>query len=160
MPNVITFVRMSRLAVVIASLSLAGALYAEEPKAISPAATAPSEPVAAPAASQPANPEQVAAFRQRVEQYWSARQSRDITTVYGLESAAQPGGWLKLENAMMLMGLPVRKAKVEEIQIEGERAKTKISAEVNIGTFGWTPQAVEDPWVLVNGQWFHETTPQ
>ena len=62
-----------------------------------------------------------------------------------------------MEEAMSLKGLPVRKVKIEEVRIEGEKAKTKISAEVMVGTFGWTPQTTQDPWVLLNGQWFHET---
>ncbi len=105
--------------------------------------------------SKPEEPEAI--LRQRVERYWAARQSRDISTVYQLESAAQPGGWLKLENAMTLAGLPLRKVKVEDLQIDGESAKVKVTAEVNIGTIGWMPQSIQDNWILLNGQWFHET---
>jgi hypothetical protein len=96
-------------------------------------------------------------LQQRIDTYWAARQSRDITTVYQLESAAQPGGWLKLENAMSLAGLPIRKVKIEGLQIEGDRANVKITAEVNIGTLGWMPQSIQDNWILLSGQWFHET---
>lgn len=147
------------LLLVAVSLFPVGIVRAEESKPAAPAATKAESEAASPAADQPAKPEELeAALRQRVERYWSARQARDVKTIYELESAAQPGGWLKLENAMSLQGLPVRKVKIEEIRIEGEKAATKISGEVNVGTFGWTPQTLQDSWVLLNGQWFHETT--
>ena len=147
------------LILVTASLLLPGVIRAEESKVAAPT-EAKTEPGAAPSAtSQATKPAEIeAALRQRAERYWAARQSRDVRTMYELESAAQPGGWLKLENAMSLQGLPVRKVKIEEVRIEGEKAKIKIVAEVMVGTFGWTPQTTQDPWVLLDGQWFHETT--
>jgi len=148
----------SLLLLVAASLLTAGAIRAEESKPAVPAVPKAESEAASPAAGQPAKPEELeAALRQRAERYWAARQARDVRTLYEMESAAQPGGWLKLEEAMSLRGLPVRKAKIEAIQIEGERASIKISGEVSVGTFGWTPQTLQDPWVLLNGQWFHET---
>lgn len=147
------------LLLVAVSLFPVGMVCAEESKPAAPAATKAESESASPAADQPVKSEELeAALRQRVERYWSARQARDVKTIYELESAAQPGGWLKLEDAMSLQGLPARKVKVEDIRIEGEKATTKISGEVNIGTFGWTPQTLQDSWVLLNGQWFHETT--
>lgn len=147
------------LLVVTVSVFPVGMVCAEESKPAVPAATKAESEVASPAAGQPAKPEELeAALRQRAERYWAARQARDVRTLYEMESAAQPGGWLKLEEAMSLRGLPVRKVKIEEVRIEGEKAKIKISAEVMVGTFGWTPQTTQDPWVLLNGQWFHETT--
>lgn len=147
------------LVLVTASPLSSGVIRAEESKTAAPTETK-TESVTAPTASgQPTKPEELeATLRQRVERYWAARQARDVRTLYEMESAAQPGGWLKLEEAMSLKGLPVRKVKIEEVRIEGEKAKTKISAEVMVGTFGWTPQTTQDPWVLLNGQWFHETT--
>jgi hypothetical protein len=146
------------LALAMVSLSLA--VRAEEPKSPAPAvspAVVPEQPAAAPA-GQAASPEELkAALQERVERYWAARQARDVRTLYELESAARPGGWLKLEHAMTLQGLPVRKVKVEEVRIEGEKGITRISAEVMIGTIGWTRQTIEDPWVLLDGQWYHET---
>ena len=59
---------------------------------------------------------------------------------------------LDVRKACLLAGLPV------EVRIEGERAVTKISGDVMIGTLGWTPQTLEDPWVLLDGQWYHETS--
>lgn len=147
------------LLLVAVSVFPAGMVGAEEPKPAAPAAAKAESEAALPAAGQPAKPEELeAALRQRAERYWAARQARDVRTLYEMESAAQPGGWLKLEEAMSLQGLPVRKVKIEEVRIEGEKAKIKISAEVMVGTFGWTPQTTQDPWVLLNGQWFHETT--
>ena len=151
--------RIGLLAVAIVSLSLA--VRAEEPKSAAPTASpaAPEQSAAtAPAVGQAASPEELkAALQERVERYWAARQARDVRTLYDLESAARPGGWLKLEQAMSLQGLPVRKVKVEEVRIEGEKGITRISAEVMIGTMGWMRQTIEDPWVLLDGQWYHET---
>lgn len=151
---------MGLLALAMVSLTLA--VRAEEPGSAAPAApqaVVPEQPAtAAPAAGQAASPEELkTALQERVERYWAARQARDVRTLYELESAARPGGWLKLENAMSLQGLPVRKVKVEEVRIEGEKGVTRISADVMIGTIGWTPQTIEDPWVLLDGQWYHET---
>ena len=107
---------------------------------------------------QNASAEQLKVLKERVDRYWEARQARDVRTLYDLESAARPGGWLKLENAMSLQGLPVRKVKVEEVKIEGEKGFTRISAEVSIGTLRWIRQTIEDPWILLDGQWYHETS--
>ncbi|HPF57789.1 MAG TPA: hypothetical protein P5149_01525 [Candidatus Competibacteraceae bacterium] len=152
--------QISRWVLAAASLSLA--VQAEEPKdVVAPAnqAVTPEQPVtAAPATGQTASPEELkAALQERVKRYWAARQARDVRTLYELESAAQPGGWLKLEHAMSLQGLPVRSVKIDEVQVEGEKGMTQISAEVMIGTIGWTRQTTKDPWVLLDGQWYHET---
>ncbi len=151
--------QISRWVLAAASLSLA--VQAEEPKDVAPAnqAVTPEQPVtAAPATGQTASPEELkAALQERVKRYWAARQARDVRTLYELESAAQPGGWLKLEHAMSLQGLPVRSVKIDEVQVEGEKGMTQISAEVMIGTIGWTRQTTKDPWVLLDGQWYHET---
>lgn len=137
-------------------------VLAEEPKTETPPAaqTAPPEQsqAASPAAGQVASPEPLKVLQERVDRYWAARQARDVKTLYDLESAARPGGWLKLEHAMGLQGLPVRKVKIEEVRIEGEKAITRISAEVMIGTIGWTKQTIADSWVLLDGQWYHETS--
>ncbi|MDG4584067.1 MAG: hypothetical protein P9E67_08285 [Candidatus Competibacter sp.] len=110
-------------------------------------------------ASQPTatSEELKAALRQQVERYWAARQARDVRTMYEMESAARPGGWLKLENAMSLQGLAVRKVRVEEVNIEAEQGKARIRGEVLIGAMGWVPQTLEQTWVLIDGQWYHET---
>ena len=155
---------LSLLALLSVCISPIAAIGAEEPKPTPPTQNA-SQPAPAedskPAASvsdQNASAEQLKVLKERVDRYWEARQARDIRTLYDLESAARPGGWLKLENAMSLQGLPVRKVKVEEVKIEGEKGFTRISAEVNIGTLGWIRQTIEDPWILLDGQWYHETS--
>lgn len=105
-----------------------------------------------------ASPEEVkAALEQRVAKYWAARQSRDIRTVYEMESASLPEGWLKIENAMAVAGLPVRDVKIEEVSVESERAKMRVVADVLVGTLGWVRSGVWDTWVLIDGQWYHET---
>lgn len=152
------------LALLSVCMSSIAAISAEESKTTTPTqnATQP-EPVeagkpAASASDQNASAEQLKVLKERVDRYWEARQARDVRTLYDLESAARPGGWLKLENAMSLQGLPVRKVKVEEVKIEGEKGFTRISAEVSIGTLGWVRQTIEDPWILLDGQWYHETS--
>lgn len=84
------------------------------------------EPGATPSATGlPTKPEELeAALRQRVERYWAARQARDVRTLYEMESAAQPGGWRELEEAMSLKGLPVRKVKIEEVR-RGRKSQNK-----------------------------------
>jgi hypothetical protein len=157
MPN---FRRLGQLILITIGLPLAAACgQSEEPKTAAPPA-AKTEPAMTPVATpQPASPQELeTALRERVERYWAARQVRDVRTLYELESAARPGGWLKLENAMSLIGLPVRNVKIQEVKIEGERAMTRISGEVMIGTLGWTPQTLEDPWVLIDGLWYHQTS--
>lgn len=143
-------------------LSVPG-IRAEEPQTAkgvpaNPEASA-STPPSVPAASQATTPDELkTALRPRVERYWSARQARDVKTVYEMESASRPGGGLKLENAMSLQGLPVRKVKIGEIKIEGERGEVQVSADVLIGTLGWVPQTtIQDHWILLEGQWYHET---
>ena len=142
------------------SLSLVVACgKSEEPKATVATEAKTESVTTTPPATQPASSEALeAALRERVEKYWAARQARDVRTLYELESAAQPGGWLQLENAMSLLGLPVRNVKILEVQIDGERAMTRISGEVMVITFGWTPQTLRDYWVLLDGQWYHETS--
>ncbi|MBK7983788.1 MAG: hypothetical protein IPP10_04015 [Candidatus Competibacteraceae bacterium] len=134
----------------------------EASKAETPAAVQPTVPeqsgAVPPAAGSTAPSEQLKALRERIERYWEARQSRDVKTLYELESASRPGGWLKLEHAMGLQGMPVRKVKVEDARIEGDKGITRISAEVMIGTIGWTKQTIADSWVLLDGQWYHETS--
>jgi hypothetical protein len=157
MPN---FRRLGQLILIAIGMPLVAACgQSEEPKTAAPTA-AKTEPAMTPVATpQPASPQELeTALRERVERYWAARQVRDVRTLYELESAARPGGWLKLENAMSLIGLPVRNVKIQEVKIEGERAMTRISGEVMIGTLGWTPQTLEDLWVLIDGLWYHQTS--
>lgn len=151
--------RLCPLILMTISLSLVVACgQSEEPKA-TVATEVKNDSITTPAATQPASSEALeAALRERVEKYWAARQARDVRTLYELESAAQPGGWLQLENAMSLLGLPVRNVKTLEVRIDGERAMTRISGEVAVGTLGWTPQTLKDYWVLLDGQWYHETS--
>ena len=58
---------------------------------------------------------------------------------------------------MSLQGLPVRKVRVEAVNIEAGQGKARISGEVLIGTMGWVPQTLEQTWVLIDGQWYHGT---
>ncbi|CDI02643.1 MAG: hypothetical protein WAU60_16465 [Candidatus Competibacter denitrificans] len=96
-------------------------------------------------------------LEQRVQNYWTARTVNDWHTVYRLESAALPGGWLTPDQYKRLGGLPVRDVKILEKKIEGESAQVKIEGRVAVGSLGWMPQTLEEQWVLVNGEWYHQT---
>lgn len=96
-------------------------------------------------------------LEQRVTQYWLARQSRDVRTLYDMESGSLPGKGLTPDKAMDLAGLRVKNAKTEVLSVEGDRAKIRVSGDVLVGTLGWVPQILEEQWILIGGQWYHET---
>lgn len=96
-------------------------------------------------------------LEQRVQRYWAARTANDLQTVYSLEAAALPGGWLTPDQYKRLGGLPVRDVKILETKIEGESAQVKVEGRVAVGSLGWMPQALDEQWVLVNGEWYHQT---
>jgi len=99
------------------------------------------------------------ALEQRVTKYWEARQVRDFRTVYEMESASRPGGWLTPDKAAAVIGMPVKNVKVEEVAVDGERATVRVNGEVLVGAQmgGWWKQTLKDTWVLIEGQWYHET---
>ena len=96
-------------------------------------------------------------LEQRVQKYWAARAANDLQTVYSLESAAQPGGWLTPDQYKSLGGLPVRDVKILETKIEGDRAEVKIQGQIGVGSLGWMPQTLGSTWVLINGEWYNQT---
>ena len=96
-------------------------------------------------------------LEQRVQRYWTARAANDLQTVYGLESASLPGGWLTPDQYKRLGGLPVRDVKILETKIDGNAASVKIEGRVTVGALGWMPQALDEKWVLINDEWYHQT---
>ena len=96
-------------------------------------------------------------LEQRVTQYWLARQSRDVSTLYDMESGSLPGKGLTPDKAMDLAGLRVKNVKTEVLSVEGDRAKIRVNGDVLVGTLGWVPQILEEQWILIDGQWYHET---
>lgn len=96
-------------------------------------------------------------LEQRVQRYWAARAANDLQTVYGLESASLPGGWLTPDQYKLLGGLPVREVKILETKIEGDKAIVKIQGQVAVGALGWTLQTLDDKWALINDEWYHQT---
>lgn len=107
-----------------------------------------------------ANPAQVQAgepLEQRVQRYWAARSANDLPTVYGLESAAQPDGWLTPDQYQQISGLPIREVRIMETKVESERASVKLAGKVEVGALGWMPQPLTDEWVLIDGEWYHQT---
>lgn len=96
-------------------------------------------------------------LEQRAQRYWTARSINDVHTVYNLESAARPGGWLTPDKYQQLGGLPVREVKIVETQVEGDKAKVTLQGQVAVGTLGWMPQTLTEEWVLIEGEWYHQT---
>ncbi len=107
-------------------------------------------------ATDPVDPK--LALEQRVVKYWEARQSRDIRTIYELESDSLPqGGSPDKVIPAVGGGLRVKNVKIDDIVIDGDRAKVQVKGNVLIGSMGWMPQTLVDNWVLIDGQWYHET---
>ena len=96
-------------------------------------------------------------LEQRVQRYWTARVANDLHTVYSLESAALPGGWLTPDQYRRLGGLPVREVEVVETKIESDQAQVKVKGQVGVGSLGWMPQVLTQQWVLIDGEWYHQT---
>lgn len=107
-----------------------------------------------------ANPSQVQSsepLEHRVQRYWTARSVNDLQTVYSLEAAARPGGWLTPDQYRQIGGLPVREVQILETKVEGERASVKLQGKIEVGSFGWTQQTLTEEWVLIDGEWYHQT---
>lgn len=96
-------------------------------------------------------------LEKRILQYWHARQLNDIHTVYHMESAALPKGWLTPDKYRLVMGLPVRDVKIVDIRIDGESAEVKLEGKVEVGTLGWASQTLVDQWVQSEGKWYHRS---
>ena len=96
-------------------------------------------------------------LEQRVQRYWEARVANDLHTVYRLESGALPGGGLTPDQYRRLGGLPVREVEVVETKVEGDQAKVKVKGQVGVGSLGWMPQVLTQQWVLIDGEWYHQT---
>ena len=96
-------------------------------------------------------------LEKRVQQYWNARADNDVHTVYRLESAAQPGGWLTPDQYKRVTGLPVRAIKILNMEVEGDQAKITVQGDVAVGSLGWMPQTLTDEWLRIEGEWYHKT---
>lgn len=96
-------------------------------------------------------------LEQRAQRYWTARSINDLQTVYSLESAAQPGGWLTPDKYKQLGGLPVREVKIVETKVDGDKATVTLQGQVAVGTLGWMPQTLTENWMLIEGEWYHQT---
>jgi hypothetical protein len=110
---------------------------------------------------QTKNPEQ--ALLERAQIYWAARESRDLHTVYKMESAGLPGGWLTPYNASSIgAGIFISNARVDDIKVEGEKGIVTVSADIRIATMvntgmGTFRSTLPDTWVRIDGEWYHET---
>jgi hypothetical protein len=99
---------------------------------------------------------------ERATIYWKARQARDLQTILKMESAGRPGGWLTPMNIASLgSGVVLRKVQVSEPVVQSTEGKVKVTAKVQMIAFtqskGLFDQVVEDPWVYIDGQWYHKT---
>lgn len=110
---------------------------------------------------QKENPEQ--ALLERAQIYWAARESRDLSTVYKMESAGLPGGWLTPFGASNIgAGIFISNARVEDIKVEGEKGIVTVSADIRVATMvntrmGTFRSTLPDNWVRIDGEWYHET---
>jgi len=104
------------------------------------------------------------ALLERAQRYWQARQTRDLATVLELEEAGRPGGWLNAMNVANAVGAGIRlsQVRVSVPKIDGATAQVTVSANAQYEVMALVPgtfrqQAVQDPWVLVDGLWYHKT---
>ena len=100
---------------------------------------------------------------ERAEAYWQARELRDARTVFELESAGEPRGWLTpLGAARIGQGTALSNVKVTDPKIEGDTAEVKVAADarypvmVRMGSKVFRQQ-VRDFWVKIDGEWYHKT---
>lgn len=56
-----------------------------------------------------------------------------------------------------ISGLPIREVRIMETKVESERASVKLVGKVEVGALGWMPQPLTDEWVLIDGEWYHQT---
>lgn len=96
-------------------------------------------------------------LEERVQRYWTARSANDLQTVYNLESGSLPGGGLTPDQYRKLGGLPIRNVEILETRVDGVQAEIKIKGQVAVGSMGWMPQTLRQKWVLINGEWYHQT---
>ena len=97
------------------------------------------------------------ALEERVQSYWTARSINDLHTLYNLESAAQPGGWLTPDQYQRIGGLPVRDVEVVDTKIDGDQAKVTLQGRVAVGSLGWVPQQITQQWIRIDDAWYHQT---
>lgn len=100
------------------------------------------------------SPEQ--ALEQRATEYWKARALNDLATMYKMESDALPGGTLTPQKMTALLGVPVRNVTVISPEVKGDKGTVKVKAQVAVGQLGWMPQEITDPWVRIDGEWYHK----
>lgn len=102
------------------------------------------------------------ALRERATAYWQARVTGDLASAYGFEAGARPGGGLTPYNyAKMGAGMNLTRLKVLDARVEGDKGVVEISAMLHSPLMAQPfPQRMEDPWVLMEGVWYHQTQMQ
>lgn len=95
----------------------------------------------------------------RVRAYWAARESGDDKTVYGMESAARPGGWLTPALASDRgAGLSVSNVEIGVPVVHDDTAEVPVKADLRLAAFPKpVPSAIRDKWVRIDGVWYHLT---
>lgn len=96
---------------------------------------------------------------ERIKAYWAAREAGDEKTMYGMESAALPGGWLTpVVAAERGTGLSVSNAEIGKPAVQGDHAQVDVTAEVRVPAFRKPMRTTTtDKWIRIDGVWYHET---
>jgi hypothetical protein len=102
------------------------------------------------------------ALLERATAYWQARAAGDLPTLYRMESAALPGGWLKPGGVAGLGGqIVVTNPVIEKAKVEGDQGQVVVKADLRVPEMqfrsGFVGSQVTDRWVRVHGVWYHKT---
>lgn len=103
-----------------------------------------------------------ASLQERAAAFWEARMAGDWLTAYQYESASVEEGGIDLQAYVRKQGLIFKSAKVTGVVVkEGNEAIANVEIAYVIPGFasaGATETSMEDPWVLIDGQWYHHHT--
>ena len=104
------------------------------------------------------------ALRERAQVSWEAKRIHDEVTVYRMRAESLSGQSVTLQQhydsrskLLPLLGFTIR-----DVQINGDRAKVRLEAVEGLEFFGKTnpiKREVEEPWVLINGEWYQGGPP-
>ncbi len=113
-------------------------------------------------ADSPSEPE--SALAARVAAYWQAIAARDLSTAYRIEKQAHareldPFDYFEQQSA----GIPLRAARVDNIEQDGDRATATITAASLVPLGGGVievPKRLESRWERLDGDWYHVESKQ
>ena len=103
-----------------------------------------------------------ASLQERAAAFWEARMAGDWLSAYQYESASVEEDGIDLQAYVRKQGLIFKSAKVTDVVVkEGNEAIANVEIAYVIPGFasaGPVEAAMEDPWVLIGGQWYHHYT--